>query len=342
MRRVVYRGVIDSETSYGFHSQWVIKGLAQNGWDVHTLPVSMNHQSPIPAFVSQTLVRKVQQDPWELICHSPTFLPKERKKLAYITMWEATRVPSQSIEFLNACELVMVPSNWNISVFSAQGVRKPMRKVPMGIDTEVFHYSPFVKKDGFVFGTAGNGRQGGCRKNFEAVVQAFRKAFPKSKDVELRVKAYPGDEIDTKGDSRIKVDAKFWEKRQVRSWYEGLDCFVSASRGEGWGLMQHEAMAMGRPVIAVPFGGLSEFFDENVGYCVDYNLVAAGGTYLNCGLWADPSVNHFAERMREVKDQWGLAQEKGLRASRVAAQYTWERSNRVLSDTLKEFKFNEG
>ena len=341
MKRCVYRGVIDNESSYGFHSQWIIRGLTENGWDVHTLPVSMNPKSLLPASIVQTLVRKVQQDPWELICHAPNFTPKEKKRMAYITMWESTRLPPRDVELMNKCEVIMVPSNWNISIFSAQGVKTPMRRVPMGIDVDVYHYTPFKKKDAFVFGTAGNGRSGGCRKNFEAVVSAFRKAFPKSKDVELWVKAYPGDKIDTKGDSRIKVIAKLWEKPQVKEWYSDIDCFVSASRGEGWGLMQHEAMAMGRPVIAVPFGGLGEFFNESIGYAVDYRLVPAGGTYANCGLWADPDIGVLSERMREVKTQFGLAQEKGLRGSRIAAKYSWEHSNKLLSDTLKDVGFNE-
>jgi len=286
----------------------------------------------------ESVVHKEQQDDWEMIIHCPSYCPAGKKRLVYNTMWESTRLHKESVLNLNQADVIVVPSDFNLCMFNAQGIRRTMTKVPLGIDTDIFHYRPQKQGSEFVFGVAGRTAAGGCRKGFEDVLVAWKKAFPKKvKDVRLQIKCFPDDPEIKVDDDRIQFIRQFWTRKDLANWYAGLDCFASASKGEGWGLMQHEAMATGRPVIAVPFGGITEFYDESVGYPVDFDLRPAENHYQNGGLWAVPKPDSLVDRMREVYGNRGL--EKALRASERGMKLNWDNSNKALDQVLRKIGF---
>lgn len=98
------------------------------------------------------------------------------------------------------------------------------------------------------------------------------------------------------------------------------DCFVSATRGEGWGLSMFEAAIMGREVIAPAWGGQADFlegypFHRNVPHQLTPCFATAvieqveGGISnkvqippgVDCKqLWADPDLRVLARQMRQV------------------------------------------
>jgi len=286
----------------------------------------------------ESVVHKQQLDDWEMIIHCPSYCPAGKKKLVYNTMWESTRLHKEAVLNLNQADVIVVPSDFNLCMFNAQGIKRTMTKVPMGIDTDIFHYKPQKQGSEFVFGVAGRTAAGGCRKGFEDVLTAWKKAFPKKvKDVRLQIKCFPDDPEIKVDDDRIQFIRQFWTRKDLANWYAGLDCFASASKGEGWGLMQHEAMATGRPVIAVPFGGITEFYDESVGYPVDFDLRPAENHYQNGGLWAVPKPDSLVDRMREVYGHRGL--EKALRASERGMKLNWDNSNKALDQVLRKIGF---
>lgn len=334
MKRACLRGVVDGYSSYSLHLFRVAEGLNKLGRDITIFPVSSDTgKAPIPRLVQESLVGKHQLEDWEMVIHCPTFHPGDKKRVVYNTMWETTRIHKQCVLNLNQADLVIVPSTFNLCTFNAQGVQRPMAKVPMGVDTDLFRYTPPMAKDVYMFGAAGRTAAGGCRKGLQDVIDAWRKAFPKKiKDVRLHVKCYPDDPDLDFDDDRVLVSREFWTRRQLAQWYEKIDCFASASKGEGWGLMQHEAMAVGRAVIAVPFGGITEFFDESVGYPVDYTLEASDNHYKNGGLWAKPRFDSLVDRMREVYDR--RRSEKELKASERGMKLSWDHSNQILDKTL--------
>ena len=146
-----------------------------------------------------------------------------------------------------------------------------------------------------VFGTAGKMRGGGERKGLNEVVTLFQRAFPKEQDVRLRVKGFPDCGIVPVDDPRVDILADYISEKDLARWYASLTCFVSVSRSEGWGLMPHQAMAVGRPCIAVKFGGHAEFLHESSAYCANFKLVPAGYNYSDGGVWAEPDSEHIVE-----------------------------------------------
>lgn len=339
MKRACLRGVVDGYSSYSLHLFRVAEGLAKLGRDITVFPVTSDFgKAPIPKLIQESIVRKQQLEDWQMVIHCPTFNPGSNRRVVYNTMWETTRVHKQCVLNLNQADLVIVPSTFNLATLNAQGVQKTMAKVPLGIDTNFFRYTPPVQNDSFIFGAAGRTAAGGCRKGLQDVIDAWRKAFPKRiKDVKLHIKCYPDDPDLDFDDDRIFLSKEFWNRKQLAMWYAKLDCFASASRGEGWGLMQHEAMATGRAVIAVPFGGITEFFDESVGYPIDFSLGKAEAHYENGGLWALPKKDSIVDRMREVYNN--RRSDKVLKAAERGMRLDWDNSNKILESILVKAGF---
>ncbi len=173
-------------------------------------------------------------------------------------------------------------------------MQRPIEVVPLGINQDVFRYRPFNGEfpEVLTFGAAGRMAHGGVRKGINEVIAAFLAAFPKKiKDVRLRVKCFPDCPVSKVKDPRIEIVQACLSDAQLADWFGSLNCFVSAARAEGWGLMQHQSMSMGRPVASVKFGGVTEFFDERVGYALPFTLEPAKLAYAGCGHWADRPVS---------------------------------------------------
>jgi glycosyltransferase involved in cell wall biosynthesis len=216
------------------------------------------------------------------------------------------------------------------------GVTKPIRIVPLGIKKEAFPYMPMKMTGPCIFGTAGRLESGGTRKGIAQVINLFQRAFEREHDVMLKVKVFPDCDLPEPSDQRIQVTRAFLSEQELASWFHELTCFVSTSRAEGWGLMHQQAMAVGRPLMSVAYGGVGAFFVNGTGYPIAFSLTEADGFYAGCGSWANPEESHVIGLMRRVYHDRDEARILGKRASYAVSRFTWENSNRVLARHLQE------
>lgn len=334
--RMVIRCPIDGFTGYGLHAQEIIKDLNVLGFTPRVIPIRVNEQKNV--FIRDDVRRHFadySDTDWELLLHPPNIAPMDGKNTIFFTMWESTRLAPGQLENLKKARVIVVPCEWNASTFNAQGIDVPIELCHLGIDQTVFKLREGLPSNLCVFGAAGNSHiSGRTRKGLDDVIRAFQIAFPKEQDVRLKVKTLPESEVIDFRDNRISVYKGYLSQIELAEWYASLSCFVSAARAEAWGLMQHQAMAVGRPVIACRFGGLREFFDSSVGYCVDYALAPSDERYSGLGIWAQPHLDSLAERMREVYDDLGRATQIGLLASKRAHEFTWKKSNERLASII--------
>lgn len=251
------------------------------------------------------------------------------------TMWETDTLPKGSAKYLNRCGLLMIPSQWGVDCFRANGVTVPMEVVPLGYDPHVF--SPRPPKSGpeiCTFGTAGALDEGGLRKNVQRVIDLFVKAFPDRQDVRLKVKITPRSPmVKTHNDPRIEVTHASLTPAQLADWYRSLTCYVNASYGEGFGLHLLEAMGCGVPLVSTTFSAVGEVFDAGVGYEVDYKLIEAKNKIYS-GRWADPDNDHLISRMREVYADRDTADNFGVAAALRAPAFSWTAALQKLADAL--------
>jgi len=102
---------------------------------------------------------------------------------------------------------------------------------------------------------------------------------------------------------------------QLPRLYGAVDAFVLPSRGEGWGRPHVEAMAMGLPVIATNWSGITEFLSERNGYPLRYTHLAPIPDGAFAGhLQAEADVAHLRQLMRHVVQHQSEAIAKGQQA----------------------------
>lgn len=318
----------------------ILKGLTESGIHVCQDRRACFRKQLVPVELRPTDRKRQRAEP-RLIVAPPHLLHKYRPdaRTAAFTMWETDTLPTDGVRQLNRCGLVVVPSRWGADCFLANGVTAPIAIVPLGYDPDVFnecHRSPTRTT---TFGTAGALDQGGLRKNVQRVIDLFRRAFPASASVRLRVKITPNSpKVDTRGDPRIEVIDTPLSPDQLAEWYRSLSAFVNASAGEGFGLHLLEAMACGVPLISSTFGGVGAFFDSRVGYEVRYRPAGAINSIYR-GAWSDPDDGDIVARMREVSRDGSHARHLGQLAAERARKYRWEDTTRKLVIALIQASF---
>lgn len=164
------------------------------------------------------------------------------------------------------------------------------------------------------------------RKNPLAVVEAFKKAFKPDEPVRLVLKCINFEHEpenykilkDALADARITIIDKYLSKDEKNGLLSVCDCYVSLHRSEGFGLTIAEAMFLEKPVIATGWSGNMDFMTINNSYPVEYELSPLTedyGPYKREQIWAEPSIAHAAQLMRQIYEEPIEAKKKAKRAA---------------------------
>lgn len=252
-------------------------------------------------------------------------LPNSHSLKYVFTMWESTKLECGISNLLNDVNTrVIVPNEWNKDNFLKDNINCPIYKVPLGINDNLFYYTLPKNKSSFIFGCGEGQHQ--QRKRILYTIECFCKAFPPDiKNVELHVKT---DSRQFKlfpkyTDNRIKIFFDYIPENKMISFYENIDVFVSLSYAEGWGFMQHESMMCGRPVMSVNYGGITEFFDSNVGIDIEYTEELASDIYASTnGYWANTIEKDVIKKLKYCYNNQLLIKNKGLLSYNKVKHFT--------------------
>ena len=266
------------------------------------------------------------------------------------TMLETDHIPEEWAEAANRMDEVWVPSSFNVETFRNSGVTRPIHIIPLGVDPDYFHpkISSFRLSDSFTFLS---NFEWGERKAPEILLRAFNDEFHHKEDVVLVCKTSNSDPgVDVAGqvkDLKLKPGGgriifslnEILPTYQLGALYRMADCFVLASRGEGWGMPILEAMACGLPVIATDWSSQCDFMNGENAYPLRVERLVpalAKCPYYKGFQWAQPSYDDLRRLMRHVYEHPEEARDKGVRASRDAhANWTWRRSGSKILDRLR-------
>lgn len=288
-----------------------------------------------------------------------------RGKMVGITTFETDRVPESWLTQMRAMDKIITFSEFNLQTFRAAGVNIPISVVPHGVDT--YKYSPGVgsleciknlREEAFVFGA---NLDWNPRKNPVGMIHAYLKAFQNIKDVVLVLKCYyqypyskskaavrefvekarHESDVPVSEQPRIVILNQILDSEDMPKFYNSLNCFVSCSRGEGWGLCLSESMSCGLPTIATNWSGNTTFMNKNNSYLMDYemqripeNLVVNQPHYAG-HFWADPKFESIIETMREVYGKSVNARRVGKTAMKdMRTKWTWELAAKKMQIAL--------
>jgi glycosyltransferase involved in cell wall biosynthesis len=287
--------------------------------------------------------------------HQPEGIPGAERAL--ILPWEVTHLPAGMAAALNAnTDWVLTLSRFCQQILVESGVApEKVGTVPCGVDTELFHphtapldlrkiaraaFStrpdlPLEPHSLFVFLHLGAAIK---RKGTDLLIGAYCQEFTGRDPVLLLIKSSGG------------ADARPWIEQAASAspdpprllylqdetapsllpgYYTACDCLVHPCRGEGFGLPVLEAMACGRPAIVTNWSGPTDFCHDEIAYLLDYQLVPVSDFPLPVppgALWAEPDRSQLRRLMRRAVENPADVKEKGRRAAREAAQWTWARS----------------
>jgi GT2 family glycosyltransferase/glycosyltransferase involved in cell wall biosynthesis len=224
-----------------------------------------------------------------------------------------------------------------------------------GYSREVRDVEPPRRADSsFRFLTVTNSNDLG-RYNALSIIEAYRRMFGPDDDVVLVIKDYGAGSTDTtirdtiaprSGGPRIDYIGEFTDKRELISLYKSCDAFVSAHRGEGFGMKILDAMACGLPVITPLFGGPTDYCTTETCFPVELSLVPMGDcldsrslSIANRPLWAQPDTRSLGAQMRKVHDEREAAAALGARAREtVLDRFSWNQAASRLVEISSDLR----
>jgi alpha-1,6-mannosyltransferase len=161
------------------------------------------------------------------------------------------------------CEIVLAPSRHTCEYLHSIGVTHATCQ-PLGVDVDTFHPQrrgrDLVAELGLQRGTrllAYAGRFS-AEKNIPALVDAMRRLGDR-----YHLLLIGGDEA--RRDGNVTRIPYCRDNRELASYLASIDAFVHAGVHETFGLVELEAMACGRPVVAMRAGALPELVDSSAG-----------------------------------------------------------------------------
>jgi glycosyltransferase involved in cell wall biosynthesis len=237
--------------------------------------------------------------------------------------WETDKIPKDFADNLQLMDEIWTGSQSNAEAIKKAGVTKPIFVIPEAIDTAISPIDQYIvpNANDFKFYSLFEWTE---RKNPAALLEAYWREFENDQNVSLTIKTYvdnftPDKKQEIKQNiKRIKkllqlntysplyIFNQLMDRNQIYRFHKTFDCFVSAHRGEGWGIPQMEAMLMGKPIISTNYGGIHEYLPDDIAFKVKYRMIPLvensrnNQWYCNDQNWADIDIKDLRRHMRYV------------------------------------------
>ncbi|RBP50997.1 glycosyltransferase [Arenicella xantha] len=268
------------------------------------------------------------------------------------TMLEVNGFPFEWVRQAQKMDEIWVPSQFAKEAYLSCGLTKPIYKIPLGIDTDIFRPDGnFIDSpnDDYVFLSL---FEWGERKEPELILKTFNATFSADEDVRLVAKIMNTDpsinlrerianlELDPNGGRIDFIVNREFAREDLPTLYRSSDCFLSPSKGEGWNMPLMEAMACGLPCIATDWSAQTEFFNSSNGFPIEVTCLEpakAKCPYYEGFYWAKPDKEHFRYLMRQVFENREDAAKIGtIAAIDVAKNWTWDSAAHKIRQRLDD------
>lgn len=348
--KVKYCGPAKDYSGYGEANRHDIAALVAAGVDVTTqIPVYTLEISDFGKLGEIATSRENKQIGYTAkILHTtpnvyPSFMEQNKYHIGRV-FWETNKIPLDFAAKVELMDEVWTGSKYNADAIRNAGVTKPIYIIPEAIDTDVpenidIYETPEIPKKAFKFYSIFEWTE---RKNPSALLEAYWRAFENRKDVALVLKTYVDNftpdkkrEIDQAIHAiKKRLNLKYYapvymyrglmDRYQVYRFHKSFDCFVSAHRGEGWGIPQMEALLLGNPIISTNCGGIHEYLIDGIhGRLIPYTPVQLTENtrnkqwYTPDQQWAEVDIAAMSEAMFAMYKDRKTAKQMGANGKQL-------------------------
>lgn len=294
----------------------------------------------------------------------PSIMEAEKYHIGRV-FWETDKLP---VDFAKPCELldeIWTGSEYNAQAIRNAGVTKPIHIVTEAIDTslDTSIIQPYItqNQDDYKFYSIFEWTK---RKNPQALLEAYWREFEGTENVSLTIKTYVDNfrpdkmkEIEQEV-ARIKARlglkkyaplylyTNLMDRHQIYRFHKTFDCFVSAHRGEGWGIPQMEALLMENAIISTNLGGIHEYLThkENALLLNNFKMVGVDNSrnkqwYTPDQHWAEVDIDELRENMRWAYKSKRKAKALGIKGGQlVREKFSLEAVGKVMRNRLQEIE----
>lgn len=276
--------------------------------------------------------------------------------------WETDKIPGEFADHLKRfADEIWTGSQFNKQAIINAGVDKPIYIIPQAIEN--------VDADAIApYKTAADGTfrfysmfEWTMRKNPLALLEAFWTEFQAGEKVSLTIKTYL-DNFTREKRAEIDVDISalkarlqlkeyaplhlyrnLMDRNQIYRFHQSFDCFVSAHRGEGWGIPQMEALLMNKPLISTNCGGIHEYLASGKdAILLPYEMQPLSGNnrnhhwYTYDQKWADVDISALRKAMRTMYEVPEAARTMGISGGKlVRERFAPARIGKMMLDRLE-------
>lgn len=271
--------------------------------------------------------------------------------------WEFSLLSKKIVNIFQKADEIWTPSNFSRQAFVDSGI--PFNKIqviPNGINPDIFTPEGNIYKLNtekqfkflFVGGTT-------YRKGFDALIMAYIKAFKKTDDVCLVIKA-AGAKTYYRNQSMESIITKVQEnpgspeiiyieddtltENEISSLYRACNAFVSPYRGEGFSLPTLEAMACGLPVIVTRGGATDDFTTDETAWYINSMKKSIGKNVNGDEMVGEtfvlePDIQELIYILKHIYDNPETNFSRGLLASYHARKnWTWNKATLKIISRL--------
>ena len=353
--RSIWQGPLLDACGFADEARNLILGLIALGENVALVPERWGAEVPLATGDFERLKSRFvgPQTAAEILVSNtlPRLIRRDQRARVHVArvVFETDRLPKDHVAILNTLDRIWVPTEFNRETFRASGVDPDkLVVIPEAIDPAPFAAAvepwPVPGCEPFKFLSAFDWT---LHKGWDVLLEAFARAFGDNTEVGLVIKAwssypYTFEQIQQQADAHLqaKLGRPLRDFTNIHLWqetlpveamprlYQAVQCYVAASRCEGWCRPLMEAMASGLPTIATGWGGMTAFHNDAIGYPLKYTLTAVSDAgaretpIYNGHRWAEPDMQDLQRRMRHVVRYPEAARKKGRAAQQsIAASY---------------------
>lgn len=279
-------------------------------------------------------------------------------KLNYL-IHEGTKVFPEWINIINkTSDVVLTLSEASKNMLKYNGVYKPIEVIPAGVNKDCIINKKKKKNKDFVFlyVNSWTGEEND-RKGLPELLKAFVKEFKPTDKVILfiKVSTFWAEQFDVKqailkiiGEKHKKMLDKIYfdnstmKREELIKLYQNSDCFVSPTKGEGFGLTICEAMACGLPVIVTKDKNSGHYdFTQNLAYWIETDGLEQGDRRFFCegNMFPKINISSLQKQLRYAYTHKKELKVRGMQCSEfIREKYTWEKSVNKLLNVIDKYK----